>query len=88
MVKKLTATQINLLSWLHDGNSVNFCTEVSNQLAKISYSISPPFDTDKRAVINLKRDGYLEEIEQFIFGIRWSMLTINNKGVAALESLR
>ena len=87
MSKKLTPTQINLLNWMNDGNSVSFCTEVSTQLAKISYSTPPPFHLDKRAVTNLKRDGYLEEIEKFIFGIRWSMLTINNKGVALLESL-
>ena len=87
MSKELTSTQINLLDWMNDGNFVYFCTEVSNQLGAMCFSRPPQFQTDKRAIFNLLRDGYLQIIETYIYGIRQASLTINNKGVAVLGSL-
>lgn len=87
MTKKLSPTQVNLLDWMNDGNFVYFCTEVSNQLGEMSFSRPPEFQTDRRAILNLLRDGYLQLIETYIYGIRQASLTINNKGEAVLESL-
>lgn len=84
MSKKLTPTQINFLNWMNDGNSVKFCTEVSNQLGVMSFSRTPQFQTDKRAILNLLRDGYLQITETYIYGIRQASLTISKKGEMAL----
>tara|TARA_R110000772_G_C13118797_1_gene421598 strand:+ start:365 stop:637 length:273 start_codon:yes stop_codon:yes gene_type:complete len=88
MSKKLSATQINILNWMYEGaNWVMVCTEVSNQLGVMTYSGLTEFETDKRAIFNLLRDGYLEETEECFYGLRWATLNINRKGVALLESL-
>lgn len=85
MAKKLTQTQIHLLNWMLGGNSVDFCTEVSNQLGVMKYSTPPEFETDRRSLLNLLRDGYLDKVEQYSFGIRWTVLTINTQGITFLE---
>jgi len=87
MSNKLTATQINYLQWTKSGNSIHFCTEVSKQLGEMIYSEALPFETDRRAVFNLHRDGYLSMAEQYCFGIRWAILFISPKGLALLESI-
>ena len=87
MPTKLTETQIKYLRWVNDGNSVHFCTEVSNQLGELAYSDNPPFKTNHRSILNLLRDGYLSLVEEYSFGIRWAILFINPKGLALLESV-
>jgi len=87
MSKKLTTTQINLLDWLNAGNFVYFCTEVSNQLGAMRFSKQPQFQTDKRAIFNLLRDGYLQVMESYLYGLRQASLTISNKGETMLKSL-
>lgn len=87
MTKKLTATQILYLKWLKEGHSVQFCTEVSNQLGVMSYSDTPPLETNRRSIFNLLRDGYVSTSEEFSYGIRWVVLFINPKGLALLESV-
>ncbi len=87
MTKKLTATQILYLKWFKDGHSVQFCTAVSNQLGVMSYSDTPPLETNRRSIFNLLRDGYVSISEEFSYGIRWAVLRINPKGLALLESV-
>jgi len=87
MSNKLTTTQVNYLQWLKDGNSVQFCTEVSNQLGEMVYSELPPFETNHRSILNLLRDGYLSLVEEYSFGIRWAILFINPNGLALLEGI-
>lgn len=87
MTKKLTATQILYLKWLKEGHSVQFCTEVSNQLGVMSYSDSAPLETNRRSIFNLLRDGYVSISEESSYGIRWAVLFINPKGLALLESV-
>ncbi len=87
MSTKLTATQINYLQWIKEGHSVQFCTEVSNQLGEMVYSEEPPFKTNHKSILNLSRDGYLSITEEFSFGIRWAILFISPKGLALLESI-
>lgn len=87
MSKKLTATQILYLKWLKEGHSVQFCTEVSNQLGVMSYSDTPPLETNRRSIFNLLRDGYVSISEESSYGIRWAVLFINPKGLALLESV-
>jgi len=55
MTKELTATQVKYLQWLKEGNSIQFCTEVSTELGKMSYSESPPLETNRRSILNLLR---------------------------------
>lgn len=87
MPTKLTETQINYLKWIKDGHSVQFCTEVSNQLGEMVYSEEPPFKTNHKSILNLLRDGYLSLVEEYNFGIRWAILFSNPKGLALLESI-
>ena len=87
MTNKLTATQILYLKWLKEGHSVQFCTEVSNQLGVMSYSDTPPLETNRRSIFNLLRDGYVSISEEFSYGIRWAVLRINPKGLALLGSV-
>lgn len=87
MSKKLTPTQIDFLNWMNDGDFVYFCTEVSNQLGAMRFSRPPEFQTDRRAIFNLLRDGYLQIMESSTYGIRQASLTISKKGHTVLESL-
>ncbi len=87
MTTKLTDTQILYLKWLKEGHSVQFCTEVSNQLGVMSYSDTPPLETNRRSILNLLRDGYVSISEESSYGIRWAVLFINPKGLALLESV-
>jgi len=85
MPRKLTATQVNYLQWIKEGNSIHFCTEVSSQLGELVYSTPPTFKTNHRSILNLLRDGYLSIKEEYSFGIRWAILFINPKGLRLLE---
>lgn len=87
MPNRLTTTQISYLQWIKCGNSIHFCTEVSNQLGEITYSEKPPFKTNHRSILNLLRDGYLSLVEEYSFGLRWAILFINPKGLALLENV-
>jgi len=87
MSNTLTETKINYLQWISEGHSVQFCTEVSNQLGEMVYSEEPPFKTNNRSILNLLRDGYLSMMEEYSFGIRWAILFINPKGLALLENI-
>jgi len=87
MSNKLTETQIHYLKWIKEGHSVQFCTEVSNQLGDMVYSEEPPFKTNHKSILNLLRDGYLSKAEEYSFGIRWAILFINPKGLALLENI-
>lgn len=84
MNKKLTPTQMNYLLSIAEGNSISFCTEVCNQLGKISYFPKPTFKTNRRAIFSLVREGYLNKKDISSYGIRWSLLTISPKGHALL----
>jgi len=85
MPRKLTSTQIDYLQWIHAGNSIHFCTEVSNQLGQIVYSSPPTFKKNHRSIFNLLHSGYLSIKEEYSFGIRWAILFINQKGLRLLE---
>jgi len=86
MANKITATQINYLQWVKEGNSVHFCTEVSNQLGEMVYSTPPTFKTNHRAILNLLRHGYLSLKEEYSFGVRWAVLSINKNGLRLLDN--
>ncbi|PCI22600.1 MAG: hypothetical protein COB62_01145 [Piscirickettsiaceae bacterium] len=87
MSHKPTPTQINYLQWIKEGHSIHFCTEVSNQLGEMVYSMPPPFKTNHRAILNLLRDGYLNLTEKYFYGIRWAILSINPMGLDFLENI-
>jgi len=86
MPRKLTKTQIDYLQWVGAGNSIHFCTEVSDQLGKMVYSTPPTFKTNHRAILNLLRDGYLSIKEEYNFGVRWAVLSISSNGLSLLEN--
>lgn len=86
MPRKLTATQVNYLQWIKEGNSIHFCTEVSSQLGQLVYSTPPTFKTNHRGIYNLVRDGYLGIKEEYSFGIRWAILFISQMGLSLLEA--
>lgn len=86
MPRKITPTQLDYLQWVKEGNSIHFCTEVSNQLGEMVYSTPPTFKTNHRAILNLLRDGYLSLKEEFKFGVRWAVLSISSNGSSLLDS--
>ncbi len=85
MSLKLTETQIDYLKWFRDGHSLSFCTTISSELGKVTYTGGMPFKSDKRALMNLVKYGLLQEQERFDFGIRSSVMTINQKGLSLLD---
>ncbi len=88
MKLKLTKTQKNYLEWFYKGNALQVNLECFSQIGEISYTSPITFNTDRRALDNLKRAGMLEFKDEMAFGLRFIMVTLSERGVEFMENQR
>lgn len=81
MQVKLTSTQLSYLEWFYKGNKIEICL----QALHLHYSTEPTFKTDIRALENLKKSGMLSTHPEFVYGLIFYVVTINDKGIQYLE---
>lgn len=80
MSRKFTDTQKSYLKWLFEGNSIHVLIECFSSIGQITYSSSLPFNADKRALEGLKKAGMLKFHDETPYGVRWTVVTLSEKG--------
>lgn len=85
MSRKFSDTQKRYLQWLLDGNSIHVLLECFTNIGKLTYSSRLPFKPDKRALEGLKKAGMLKFHDETQFGLRWSVVSISDKGIEFME---
>lgn len=85
---KLSKKHHQFLTWLARGNFVDICTMVGRQLGKTVLS-EPYSEKGLNASVNSCLVwGLLVQDELHIYGIRWSRLTLSEKGREFLKQHR
>jgi len=85
MANKFTQTQLNYLKWLHKGNTLHVFLEGFVDIGKIEYSSEYPYQTDRRALENLKRAGMLKFHDESHYDLHWRIVSLSDKAIKFME---
>ena len=84
---KLSKKQQTYLTYLSLGAHVDICTSVGRALGNLNSNDSKISGCAKATLNSLYAWGLLNEEERYDNGMRWSRLTISNKGRELLANL-
>ena len=85
-MKTLSARYINALKYLRDGGQVSVCTSFGRCLGKTDFAPRPKFQLSLQTLYTLFQCGYVNDIIDNDFGLRWVHIAISKKGLDALRA--
>ena len=84
MKLKLTKKQRMNLSRILQDKHINVCTQVGRSCGKVLFEDGEDATSYLSAINTFYTWGLFEEVEHRVYGIRYSRLTVNEKGKQAL----
>jgi hypothetical protein len=84
MTSKLTKAHIDTLSHLHAKQHIEICTSIGRAFGKALFADGGDAKAIMTSLNTLFCWGYFNHEERFYHGLRFSRLTINEKGQKAL----
>tara|TARA_R110002167_G_scaffold73684_1_gene206380 strand:- start:1427 stop:1705 length:279 start_codon:yes stop_codon:yes gene_type:complete len=84
MTSKLTKTHRDTLSLIDTKQHIEICTSIGRSLGKAMFADGADAKPIMASLQTLYSWGYFDDEELFYYGLRFSRLTINDKGTKAL----
>lgn len=78
---KLTSHQQALLAFFANGATVEVCTSLGRCLGRFVYPNGKPEGFSKTILDSLMIRSLLSEHENTVYGLRWSVLSVNERGI-------
>ncbi|WP_289029673.1 hypothetical protein [uncultured Paraglaciecola sp.] len=82
---KLTNHQQTLLAFFATGATVEICTSIGRCLGRCAFPSGKPEGFSKTILNSLLTRSLLLEREHTVYGLRWSVLAINERGTELIK---
>lgn len=79
----LTPDQLTLLKWMRTGRTFQICSEYCPNYGDVQPKTRLPIRVFKKTIEKLFQEGLITYKSTLIFGIRWDVFSLTEKGRAA-----
>lgn len=78
----------DLIRYLQQAKHLEICTDIGASLGSINWKEGIDTPSRKKAALScLKRDGLISEADVYHYGIRWTKVSLNAKGLMLAAQL-